>query len=174
MSAHVRTCLQISGAMPGASLELPGAVRPSEISAKTCCTMRTHEGIKKEGFTPSEIHFYWSFPCCFVVGSLVFPCWFFGVLVLVSWCFGVGKMLFLCWSLPQNSISRKWQDTHLYDKRILLGRGPKTLKRPPALRIRAGDKFKHRVPVHIQIENNCFFEVLEAVKLAFFIVCIRA
>ena len=33
MSAHVRTCLQISGAMPGASLELPGAVRPSEISA---------------------------------------------------------------------------------------------------------------------------------------------
>ena len=133
-----RTCLQISGAMPGASLWLPGAVRPSEISAHACrtkphaiksicrpvhsnyaflpcltlvqvaisksprfmrrsglfnvrqefsfwCsirtlspqtyrTMRTHEGIKKEGFTPSEIHFYWIFPCCSYVGSLVFPC----------------------------------------------------------------------------------------------------
>ena len=186
------------------------------LSPQTYRTMRTHEGIKKEGFTPSEIHFYWIFPCCFFVGLVVFMyilccflvysllakyrsccflvysllflcclCCFFVYSVLFCYiflvvfmlflcCFLVGKMLFFCWSCPQNGISAEWQDTHLYYKRILLGRSPKTLKRPPALRIRAGDKFKHRVPVHIQIENNCFFEVLEAVKLAFFIVCIRA
>ena len=41
-AAHERTRLQISGAMPGTSLELPGAARPSEITAHACRT-KPHE-----------------------------------------------------------------------------------------------------------------------------------
>ena len=92
MSAHVRTCLQISGAMPGASLELPGAVRPSEISAHAYRTMRTHEGIKKRGLHALRNPFLLDFP-------VLFLCWFFGVSLLVLWCFGVGFLVFWCWFL---------------------------------------------------------------------------
>ena len=67
------------------------------LSPQTYRTMRTHEGIKKEGFTPSEIHFYWIFPCCSYVGSLVFPCWSYVGLVLLWCCFLVESLLNPCW-----------------------------------------------------------------------------
>ena len=96
------------------------------LSPQTYRTMRTHEGIKKRASRPHKSIFIGFshvvsvlVPCCSLVGFLLFPCWVLVVPLLISCCSLVGKMLFSCWSFLKNSISLKWQDTHLYYKRIL-------------------------------------------------------
>ena len=117
------------------------------------------------------------FLCWFLVVPLLGSCWFLVVPLLGSCCSLVDFLLFPCW---QNVVfvlvfPSKWHfpemaryafvlQTHLVRER------PKTLKRQPALRIRAGDKLKHRVTVHIQIKKHRVLEILETVKLAFIIV----